>query len=156
MKINKLNFLLDVDGVLTDGTFYYNSKGKIFKKFGAHDNDFLNLISKKFNIFFISSDKRGFHISKKRVKDMGYKIFYASNENRYKFIKKKFILNELVFMGDGYHDVKILKESKIGIAPKNAIPEAQKVAKLVTKNTGGKGAVAEACRYLSKKFNIKI
>ena len=156
MKINKLNFLLDVDGVLTDGTFYYNNKGKILKKFGAHDNDFLSLISKKFDIFFISSDKRGYPISKKRVNDMGYKIFYVANENRYKFVKKKFILSKLIFMGDGYYDIKILRESKIGISPKNAIPEAKKVADFVTKNTGGKGAVAEACKYLLKKFKIKI
>ena len=47
MKINKLNFLLDVDGVLTDGTFYYNNKGKILKKFGAHDNDFFKFNFKK-------------------------------------------------------------------------------------------------------------
>ena len=156
MKIKKLNFLLDVDGVLTDGTFYYDNKGKVLKKFGANDSDFLNLISHKFNIFFISSDRRGFSISKKRVNDMGYKIFYASNLNRYNFIKKKFDLSDLVFMGDSYHDIKILKNSKLGIAPKNAINEAKKAANFVTKNIGGKGAVVDACKYLSKTFNIKL
>ena len=59
-------------------------------------------------------------------------------------------------MGDGYYDIKVLREFKIGISPKNAIPEAKKVADFVTKNTGGKGAVAEACKYLLKKFKIKI
>ena len=87
---------------------------------------------------------------------MGYKIFYASNLNRYNFIKKKFDLSDLVFMGDSYHDIKILKNSKLGIAPKNAINEAKKAANFVTKNIGGKGAVVDACKYLSKKFNIKL
>ena len=31
--------ILDVDGVMTSGKFLYSSKGKIFKEFGAHDND---------------------------------------------------------------------------------------------------------------------
>ena len=37
-------FILDVDGVLTDGGFYYSSEGKVLKKFGPDDNDALKLL----------------------------------------------------------------------------------------------------------------
>ena len=30
-------FILDVDGVLTDGCFYYSIDGKVLKKFGPDD-----------------------------------------------------------------------------------------------------------------------
>jgi len=48
------NIIFDVDGILTDGSFLYDEKGKKFKKFGAHDADGLNLLKKYFKIFFIS------------------------------------------------------------------------------------------------------
>ena len=61
----QINFILDVDGVFTDGTFYYSKKGKIYKKFGPHDSDGIKIIKKHFNTSLISADKRGFEISKK-------------------------------------------------------------------------------------------
>ena len=39
--------VIDIDGVMTTGTFQYSEKGKIIKTFGAHDNDGLKF-SKKF------------------------------------------------------------------------------------------------------------
>ena len=59
------HFIIDVDGTLTDGKFYYDKKGKIFKAFGPDDHDALNLIRKSINILFITGDKKGFDISKK-------------------------------------------------------------------------------------------
>lgn len=61
----KLNFVLDVDGVMTTGQFLYSSDGKSHKVFGPHDADGLKLIKDKVNISFITADKRGFAISKK-------------------------------------------------------------------------------------------
>ena len=39
---NPENFILDLDGVLTDGKFYYSQDGKFLKAFGADDHDCLN------------------------------------------------------------------------------------------------------------------
>ena len=46
MKIKKPKiFIIDVDGVMTDGKFYYTKQGKVMKCFGADDNDALKLLS---------------------------------------------------------------------------------------------------------------
>lgn len=153
MKKNKsqLYFILDVDGVLTDGKFVYTKEGKIGKVFGAHDADGLDIIRKYVNILFISSDKKGFKISLKRVKDLGFKLHYVKNNERLNFIKE-FGFKNLIFMGDGIHDVEILKKSFYGISPKNAVNEAKQYSNFVTSNSGGNGAVFEACLHLKKKF----
>ena len=39
-------FVLDVDGVLTSGAFFYTEDGKKFKSFGPDDNDALSLLNK--------------------------------------------------------------------------------------------------------------
>jgi len=47
-KAKKIKVLLtDVDGVLTDGSMYYSSKGDIMKKFHAQDGMGVTLLRKK-------------------------------------------------------------------------------------------------------------
>ena len=142
------NFVLDVDGVLKDGTFFYSEKGKIIKKFGPHDADGLKLIAGLIKIEFITADKRGFLISERRVNDMGFDLTLVEEQDREQYIKKNYSFENLVFMGDGYFDTNIVQMAALGIAPNNALDQVKKVANFVTKNNGGNGAVFEACIYL--------
>jgi 3-deoxy-D-manno-octulosonate 8-phosphate phosphatase (KDO 8-P phosphatase) len=150
MKLNKLNFVLDVDGVLTSGKFFYSNKGKVLKEFGPHDAFSLKKIEKFCNITFISADKKGFKITKKRISDMGYTINLVPEEIRYEYIKQNYDLKKLIYMGDGDADALILKEALVGIAPANSRPVALKSADYVTILRGGDGAVADACDYLTE------
>ena len=154
MEENKRNFLLDVDGVLTNGKFIYNSNGKIMKMFGAHDNDGLKLIKDKLNISFITSDKRGFEISKRRINDMGFHLVYCDEDEKYEYVNQNYNLKTLIYMADGYHDIKILKNCFYSIAPKNALDIVKDVSKYITTREGGDGAVFEACLQLHYKLNL--
>lgn len=141
-------FILDVDGVMTDGTFIYTADGKVAKIFGPHDADGLKLIRDKIEIRFISADHRGFEITKKRiVEDMGYPLELVSESDRFEYVKK-FGFDQTVFMGDGYYDAPIIKECTIGIAPCGARIEAQRNANFITASRGGHGAVMDACLHL--------
>ena len=150
-NIKPKNFILDVDVVLSDGKFLYSSEGKVFKTFGPHDSDGLKLISKHFQIKFISADIRGFSISKKRVEDMGYDIFLVSEEERYKYVKEHGFDNT-IYMGDGFYDAEIIRDVAFGIAPKNARKEAKKYADVITENIGSEGAILDACLEIRNKF----
>ena len=61
-------FILDVDGVMTNGQFIYSKEGKILKVFGADDNDALSLLKEFVEIRFVTGDRKGFDISKKELK----------------------------------------------------------------------------------------
>ena len=152
---NNLNLIIDIDGVMTDGGFYYDSKGKILKRFGAHDSDGIKLVKPFFNIMFISADMRGFLISKKRILDMGFELYHVKEEDRLSFVKKHGFEN-CIFIADGHFDVEVLKKVKIGIATKNATDKAKKNANYITKSIGGNGAVYEACIYLIKKLKLPV
>lgn len=159
MKRNKIPnfFLCDVDGVLTTGQYLYDIGGKKFKIFGPDDKDLLNILKNYIDISFITSDQFGYSISKKRVKEMGFKLNYVPTLNRYQWVKKNFDLKKLIFMGDGFNDVKLIRNSYFSICPQNSFAEAKKYSTLITKNKGGERAVAEACIYiLSKFFKKKI
>ncbi|MFA4960738.1 MAG: HAD hydrolase family protein [Candidatus Pacearchaeota archaeon] len=148
----KINLILDVDGVMTTGQFLYSEEGKRYKIFGPHDADGLKLIRDKVNITFISADKRGFAISKKRIDDMGYKLLQVSEGDRYKFIKENFGFENTIYIGDGIFDAFIIRDCKFGIAPANARIEARKFAKFVTPSKSGEGAVCDACIKINKTF----
>ncbi|MBL7051721.1 MAG: HAD hydrolase family protein [Nanoarchaeota archaeon] len=147
------NFILDVDGVMTTGQFLYSEKGKVYKIFGAHDSDGLKLLKNKIKIKFITADRRGFLITKKRIQeDMGYELELVSEESRLDYMKRNFNLNETIFMGDGIHDAPIIKECAFGITPQNARKEAKILADFVTESNSAEGAVCDACIEINKRF----
>ncbi len=152
---NFKNFILDVDGVFTDGKFHYTSEGKVFKTFGDADNDALSLLRNILNIEMITGDKRGFQISKKRIEtDMGYPINLVSTFERTSWIEKKYNLSETIYMGDGIYDTLVFDRIGYSIAPSNAFFNTKRNASFVTNSKGGEGAVAEACVHiLEKLFN---
>ena len=143
-------FILDVDGVLTDGKFYYSQEGKLLKKFGPHDSDGLKIISKYLKIKFISADKRGFDISNKRIQDMGYSLSLVSEDERANWLNENCDLSKSAYMGDGIFDIYGVKNSLVGISPANALQEVKDSSNYVTHNIGGEGAVFEACMYILK------
>ena len=157
MKNKPLVFLLDVDGVMTSGQFIYSNKGKIQKIFGPDDHDGLSILSEFIEIRFVTGDRKGFDISKKRiVDDMNFKLDLVSTVKRLDWIKKKYSLNKVIYMGDGILDYLVMDKVFYSISPANGHVFAKKSANYVTKCSGGDRAVAEASLHIMKKFFKKF
>lgn len=153
MKIKPKIFLLDVDGVMTNGQFLYSSKGKSFKIFGPDDHDGLSLLKPFLKIEFITGDKSGFKISKKRiVDDMNFKLNLVSTTERVQWINERYNLKDVIYMGDGIFDHYVMKKVFYSIAPNNADKLAKNNADFITERDGGNRAVAEACLHLLDRF----
>lgn len=147
-------FILDVDGVLTDGGFYYSAEGKVLKKFGADDNDALSLLRPYIDIVFVTGDKRGFQISEKRINDMHFPLELVSTIKRIDWIKERYNPSEVIYMGDGIFDHYVMKEVGYSISTSDGDAHAKKYADYVTEREGGKRAVAEACLHIMDKFFV--
>jgi len=146
-------FIIDVDGVFTDGKFYYTSEGKVMKKFGPEDNDALSLLKDKLQIHAISGDKNGFEITKRRiVEDMHLPLDMVSTFKRIEWIREHFDPKETIYMGDGIFDPLVFKDVGYSIAPANAFYKTKGLADFVTNAKGGEGAVAEACLHILEEF----
>lgn len=152
------NFILDADGVFTDGSFYYSKEGKLMKKYGPDDADALAILKNYLKIIVISGDKRGYRITEKRiVQDMGLKLFKVSTFQRLEWILKHFNLEETIYMGDGIFDSLVFNRVAYSIAPANSLDITKKKANFVTKRKGGEGAVAEAAIHIMTSFfNVKF
>jgi 3-deoxy-D-manno-octulosonate 8-phosphate phosphatase (KDO 8-P phosphatase) len=146
-------FILDVDGVMTTGHFFYTEEGKVMKIFGPDDNDGLSLLKTNLEISFITGDKKGFPISKKRiVEDMKYELEIVSTIRRVDWIRERYPLESVIYMGDGIFDHYVMREVGYSIAPANADKLAKQHASFVTERSGGDRAVAEACLHIMEKF----
>lgn len=146
------HFVIDVDGVLTDGKFYYTAEGKVMKKFGPDDADALSILRDKLTIHMISGDKRGFPITKKRIEDMKYTLDLVSTFDRLKWIQERYEPRQTIFMGDGIYDVLVFKGVAYSIAPANAFFKTKVAADFITNARGSEGAVAEACVHILEEF----
>lgn len=152
------NFVVDLDGVMTDGRFYYTTEGKVMKAFGPDDHDGLLLAKPYLTITFITGDRKGFEISKKRiVDDMKFPLELVSTLERVAWMRSNgFNPEESVYMGDGIFDAMVFDQVAYGIAPANAFYTTKQHADFVTPSIGGHGAVAEACIHLLDKFFTKF
>jgi len=145
--------ILDVDGVMTTGSFFYTADGKVMKVFGPDDNDGLSLLAKFMEIRFVTGDRKGFPISEKRiVKDMNYPLDLVSTVNRLDWILDRYSGEEVIYMGDGIFDHYVMAGVAYSIAPNNADVNAKKHADYVTVRDGGDRAVAEACIHVLEHF----
>lgn len=148
-------FILDVDGVMTTGHFLYTSEGKVMKIFGPDDNDGLSLLRQYIEIRFITGDKKGFPISRKRiVDDMNFQLDIVSTIRRVEWIKEHYPLENVIYMGDGIFDHYVMRNVGYAIAPANADKYCKQHANYITERTGGDRAVAEACLHIMDKFFI--
>jgi len=146
-------FIVDVDGVMTTGQFLYSADGKAMKVFGPDDNDGLSLLRPHLEIRFVTGDKKGLPITKKRiVEDMGFPLDLVSTIKRIDWIAEHYEPKEVIYMGDGIFDHYVMKQVGYSIAPANADRNAKRCADFVTKRSGGDRSVAEACLHILEHF----
>ena len=145
--------VLDVDGVLTDGKFYYSESGKVLKVFGPDDNDALKLLDQFFEIVFVSADHRGFNISKKRiVDDMKRPLFLVEGKKRIQWIRERYNPNEVIYIGDGIFDFLVFEEVGYSIAPSNASSLIISDVNYLSKYIGSERFVADSVYHILKEL----
>jgi 3-deoxy-D-manno-octulosonate 8-phosphate phosphatase (KDO 8-P phosphatase) len=157
-KNQKVNFkgikllILDVDGVMTDGSIIYDSQGNEYKVFNVQDGTGIELLRENgIRVAFITG--RFSPIIARRASELGVEdVFQGVREkvsplceliSKYKFIKE-----EICAMGDDLLDIPLLEGVGVPVAVLNARPEVKKIAKYVTNVSGGKGAVREVSELI--------
>ena len=146
-------FILDVDGVMTDGKFTYTVYCNISKVFGPDDSVGLLILKDLLKIAFVSADKRGFSISQKRIEeDMGYDLSLVSSSERINWIQKNYDLKETIYMGDGFNDHLVFQKVGYSIATEDALDHVKYNADFITSRRGSERAVAEACLHIKENL----
>ena len=83
---------------------------------------------------------------------MNFRLDLVSTVKRIDWIKQRYKLNEVVYMGDGLMDILVMNKVFYSICPENGNDLTKKYSNFTTKRSGGDRAVAEACLHLLNKF----
>ena len=142
-------FLLDVDGVLTDGTITYTHEGNEIKSFHTRDGMGIRLLMESgVEVGLITA--RESEAVNRRVQDLGIKYVFQKAKNKLEIFEN--LLKELElqpsqvsYMGDDWLDLPLLIRVGFAATVADAASEVLQVAHYVTKRKGGKGAVREVC-----------
>jgi 3-deoxy-D-manno-octulosonate 8-phosphate phosphatase (KDO 8-P phosphatase) len=83
---------------------------------------------------------------------MKFPLELVSTIRRIEWIKERYALEDVIYMGDGIFDHYVMREVGYAISPSNGNKLAKEHAHFVTERSGGDRAVAEACLHIMEKF----
>ena len=145
--------LLDVDGVLTEGSIIYDSKGREIKIFSVRDGLGVFLLGEAgiSTAILTARDSRVVH---KRAKEMQVKGVYHGFPKAPQLERiaqeQKVGLDEICFIGDDLIDIEVAKKVLLPVAVADACDQLKRVAAYTTQARGGRGAVREVVEILLK------
>jgi 3-deoxy-D-manno-octulosonate 8-phosphate phosphatase (KDO 8-P phosphatase) len=156
-QLNRIQLLLlDVDGVLTDGSIVYNDDGIETKAFHVKDGLGLRLLmSAGIEVGIVTGRRSG--ALHNRCLDLKIKKKYIFDNVKDKAAildtiaaKTNISEKDMAFIGDDLPDIPLMKKIGLPIAVADAHAAVIGHAAIITKAKGGKGAVREICEEILK------
>jgi len=153
MRAKKVEvLLLDVDGVLTDGTLFYLGASEEMKAFNTLDGFGLRLL-RDAGIAVGLITARSSEAVSRRAKELKLDHLYTDCRNKreaYTTIldQQGWQPEQTAYMGDDWLDLPVLTQVGCSFAPANAAAEVCRQVDYVTERSGGHGAVREACELI--------
>jgi 3-deoxy-D-manno-octulosonate 8-phosphate phosphatase (KDO 8-P phosphatase) len=150
--------ILDIDGVLTDGSLYFDAKGETLKVFHVRDGHGIKMAQRGGLEVALVSGRRSdaaFH----RARELDINRFYEGVRDKVAILEELLAaLNltprEVAAVGDELVDLPLFHRVGLGVAVADAVPELKAAAHWVTSLPGGKGAVREVCDLLLKARGV--
>lgn len=153
--------ILDIDGVLTDGTVTIFPDGELIRRMNIKDGYAIKTaVDLGYNIAIISGGNSKSVIS--RLEGLGVKDVYLGVKDKVKKLHdymhdNQLKLEEVMYMGDDIPDYPVLELVALPTCPQDAVPEVKSISKYVSHKKGGQGAVRDVIEQVMKvqgKWNL--
>lgn len=150
--------LLDVDGVLTDGTITYTHEGTEIKSFHTRDGMGIRLL-REAGVETGLITARASEAVARRARDLSLKYVYQKTENKlavFERLCKELALQptEVAYMGDDWLDLALLARVGFSASVADGALEVRQLVDYVTKKQGGRGAVREVCDLILEAKDV--
>lgn len=144
--------VLDVDGVLTDGSISYTDQGAEIKTFHVRDGSGLKLWTKIGKKAGIITGRRS-AIVERRAQELGIAPVIQGADDKHAALARMLAevglaLDQICCVGDDLPDLPILRACGLAVAVADACDEAREAADYVTRIPGGRGAVREVIELI--------
>jgi 3-deoxy-D-manno-octulosonate 8-phosphate phosphatase (KDO 8-P phosphatase) len=144
--------LLDVDGVLTDGTILMHADGSEAKRFHIRDGAAVVLAQASgLPVGWLSA--RPSAVTERRAAELGVRLLVQSREPKLlsfeQILRRQRLTGQQVaYMGDDLVDLPVIARAGLSAAPADAAPEVRGAVHYVAAAPGGNGAVREFVEWL--------
>ncbi len=150
--------IVDVDGVLTDGTLVVGDAGENAKRFHVHDGLGLRLAMLAGKTVALMTSA-GSEAVRRRAEQLGIEHVYQYVPDKgaaYQNLRDELGLrdDEVCYIGDDLIDLPAMTRAGLAVAVADAAEEVKAAAGLVTGRPGGRGAVREAVEHILKNEGV--
>ncbi|HPQ97361.1 MAG: 3-deoxy-manno-octulosonate-8-phosphatase KdsC [Thiothrix sp.] len=154
-RAEKIRLLvLDVDGVMTDGSLFYDNQGQEYKAFNARDGHGIRMLQYGGIRVAILTGRRSELVSYRAANlDIPDElVFQGYRDKRPAFAellqRTGLQAGQIAYLGDDVVDLPVMMQVGLAIAVADAHPFVQQHAHWITGQGGGRGAVREVCERL--------
>ena len=146
--------LLDVDGVLTDGTVVVSSSGYESKAFSIRDGAGI-VYAQRAGLEVGLLSGRPSEATSRRAAELGIKMVVQGGPDKRSLFQKlladkQLEASDVAYMGDDLLDLPVLLSAGISAAPADAVEDVRSRVDWVSRAAGGRGAVREYIELLLK------
>jgi 3-deoxy-D-manno-octulosonate 8-phosphate phosphatase (KDO 8-P phosphatase) len=151
-------FLMDVDGVLTDGRIWLLSRrdgtASEIKGFSAYDGAGLKLARAAGLRTGLITGRESTAVAQ-RARECEIEFVYQGRSTKLGSLEEIIRITgvspeEVAYVGDDLPDIPVLERVGLAVAVANAAPEVKRAAHFVTSRSGGEGAVREVIELIVK------
>ena len=144
--------ILDVDGVLTDGSLYVGDDGEEYKAFNSRDGHGMVMLQHNgVEIAIITG--RISRVVEHRMSELGIQHVYQGRKEKLPAFRE--LLSRLdipahdtAYVGDDVVDLPVMAQVGLAIGVQDAHPLVKRHAHWLTASPGGRGAVREVCEMI--------
>lgn len=154
-KLTKIKaFILDVDGVLTNGSVTLMPNGEQVRVMNIKDGYALQLAVKKgYKVIIISGGKS--EMVRTRLNGLGITEVYLGIHNKIDTYKEVLEIHgieadEILYMGDDMPDYEVMKRVGVPTCPQDAAQEIKDLSIYISGKKGGEGAVRDVIEQVMK------
>ncbi len=150
--------ILDVDGVLTDGSIILDNQGNEYKSFHVRDGHGIKmLIRAGIKVALITG--RDSKVVERRAHELGItEVFQKCFDKTaiYNALLSKYSLapEDIAYVGDDIVDAPIMAKVGLPVSVLDSADEIKNYSLMVTKNRGGRGAVREVADIILKSKGL--
>ncbi|VXB00791.1 3-deoxy-D-manno-octulosonate 8-phosphate phosphatase [Flavobacterium sp. 9AF] len=151
---NITTFILDVDGVLTDGTIHVTQTGEMLRNMNIRDGYAMKAaVENGYTVCIISGgSNEGVRV---RLRNLGITDIHLGVSDKVETFKEFIDIyniqpEQVLYMGDDIPDYHVMKLVGLPTCPQNAVPEIKALSKYISHKEGGKGCVRDVIEQVMK------
>jgi len=144
--------IFDIDGVLTNGSLFFDNRGEEYKAFNSRDGHGMRMLMECGLEAAIITGRQS-QLVEHRMRDLGISRVYQGFRDKrpaFETLRQEtgYSREQIAYLGDDVIDLPVMKQVGMAMAVADAHPFVIQHADYVTQRPGGQGAAREAIEFL--------